>query len=307
MQASTGVSKNMVKCSSIGKTKLYYCLGSMNGCHSAMPIYGGDNGVYTFGSDPCLMSRHAGITGNEGGYFKVTTLGVCDKFQATNQNGVQTLEWKAEWECAQVAKSDLELEVNPEQICGEVTISNCAGSVQCTEMTPSSRVFGNNPYSSLSSKCMSACHAGISKMNESTLFFTYPTVIRNAYVGETKNGIQSASVYGLSTNFAIKPFTQKLNHVYNPKLCGDIFNQHIAFRCLGGGCTNKELAVWGSNPYTFDSNCCRAAVHAGVLTPGAGGSFKAVKAGYFSSFPPSLRNGVQTEAWDQQYLGFQVV
>lgn len=51
-------------------------------------------------------------------------------------------------------------------------------------------------------------------------------------------------------------------------------------------------SVWGSGPYTDDSNICRAAVHAGVATPQTGGEVRLSILPGQSTYQGSTMNGV---------------
>ncbi len=55
-----------------------------------------------------------------------------------------------------------------------------------------------------------------------------------------------------------------------------------------------EGQVWGSGPYTRDSVLGAAAVHAGLLKPGASAVLRMTVVGARPSYPGSTRNGVTT-------------
>lgn len=65
-------------------------------------------------------------------------------------------------------------------------------------------------------------------------------------------------------------------------------------------------AVWGSNPYTSDSDFAVAAVHAGILQPGETQYIRITDLGSFNAFTGSSRNGVTslpwTTDWDAVFL-----
>ncbi len=56
-------------------------------------------------------------------------------------------------------------------------------------------------------------------------------------------------------------------------------------------------SVWGSGPYTFDSNLAAAAVHAGVLAIGATGTVKVTVLDGQASYSGSLRNGISSSSY----------
>jgi hypothetical protein len=63
-------------------------------------------------------------------------------------------------------------------------------------------------------------------------------------------------------------------------------------------CSPRQMSgsVWGSIRYTADSSVCRAALHAGVITP-QGGVVKIWSGPGCGRFVGSLRNGVRTGNW----------
>lgn len=72
-------------------------------------------------------------------------------------------------------------------------------------------------------------------------------------------------------------------------------------------CTGNESgSVWGSGPYTSDSNICVAARHAGVLK-GGGGEVRAFSVAGQASYPGSTENGVTTSNWGSYGSSFDFV
>jgi hypothetical protein len=56
-------------------------------------------------------------------------------------------------------------------------------------------------------------------------------------------------------------------------------------------------SVWGSGPYTDDSNIGTAAVHAGLISVGQSATIRVIARGTDSYFPGSTQNGVTTYGW----------
>ena len=71
-----------------------------------------------------------------------------------------------------------------------------------------------------------------------------------------------------------------------------------------GSTTSKP--VWGSNPYTADSNLSWAAVHAGVLKPGEAGLVRVTILPGLQSYASSKQNGVVTSAWGTFSLSYRI-
>ena len=64
-------------------------------------------------------------------------------------------------------------------------------------------------------------------------------------------------------------------------------------------------SVWGSGPYTADSNICTAARHAGAVDA-AGGVIRLTEAAGQDSYEGSERNGVSTSSWGSYGSSFNV-
>jgi hypothetical protein len=69
-------------------------------------------------------------------------------------------------------------------------------------------------------------------------------------------------------------------------------------KCGGG-------SVWGSGPYTGDSDICSAAQHAGVIGE-SGGVFKVTNAPGCDSYTGSTANGVTTSGYGSYGSSFNV-
>jgi hypothetical protein len=63
------------------------------------------------------------------------------------------------------------------------------------------------------------------------------------------------------------------------------------------GCASDGGSVWGSDVYTADSSVCRAAIHAGLASEEAGGSFTVASAPGRDAYDGSRRHGVTTQPW----------
>jgi hypothetical protein len=64
--------------------------------------------------------------------------------------------------------------------------------------------------------------------------------------------------------------------------------------------------VWGTGDYTDDSTVCGAAVHAGAITPAAGGAVTIVIAPGRSAYSGSSKNGVTSQSFGQFYGSFTI-
>jgi hypothetical protein len=73
--------------------------------------------------------------------------------------------------------------------------------------------------------------------------------------------------------------------------------------CPAGG---TPKTVWGSGPYTEDSNVCTAGVHAGLITLQEGGSFKVTKEAGMPSYQGSTAHDISTQDYGAYPSSFSV-
>jgi hypothetical protein len=64
--------------------------------------------------------------------------------------------------------------------------------------------------------------------------------------------------------------------------------------------------VWGSNPYTDDSDFSVAAVHAGLVLPGETKYIRLTEVGELTGYTGTTKNGVTTKAWDTPWNGLYI-
>ena len=76
-----------------------------------------------------------------------------------------------------------------------------------------------------------------------------------------------------------------------------------SYACMCPPVAQTTGAVWGSGPYTLDSNVCQAAAHAGVITA-TGGPVLAIALEGLDSYEGTTANGVQTSSWGSYDASF---
>jgi hypothetical protein len=64
--------------------------------------------------------------------------------------------------------------------------------------------------------------------------------------------------------------------------------------------------VWGSNPYTADSDINTAAVHAGLVTVGGTATIRVIDMGTVPNFTGSVNNGVSTRNYSAEFCGVRL-
>jgi hypothetical protein len=83
----------------------------------------------------------------------------------------------------------------------------------------------------------------------------------------------------------------------------------------GGGCGpyqqitvtgNTNSPVWGSNPYTDDSNFAAAAVHAGLISVGQTATLEPYWVSNYPYYGASTANGITTSEWGGSWCGYYI-
>ena len=77
--------------------------------------------------------------------------------------------------------------------------------------------------------------------------------------------------------------------------CGTIPSDADTYECECGADAPRR-SVWGSGPYTADSDICTAALHAGAIDM-SGGPVSVISLGGLESYAGTDQNGVSTSNW----------
>jgi hypothetical protein len=167
-------------------------------------------------------------------------------------------------------------------------------------------VWGSHYYSADSGLCAAALHAGaIGPQGGAILVHVGPG--RDYYVGKTRNGITSRAMGGASRTITFEGFSDPVEEQRSRyELCQFKFSVYpaarrrasIPCRCVAGS-FGFEGAVFGSGPYTPDSNICSAARHAGALTSDDD-IVRVVAQPGLQRYEASTRNGVTSKSWGSQ-------
>lgn len=174
---------------------------------------------------------------------------------------------------------------------GPTTVAACGafpadgGTLECScTGTETGTVWGSGPYTADSNLCVAARHAGVVD-SRGGVVSAYAVEGQSAYQGSSQNGVETSTwgAYGASFDFARQQ-----------QACGAFPGVEVAYSCA---CTGQEAgSVWGSGPYTADSNLCVAAIHAGVIGRN-GGPISVLGITGLEQYSASQMNGVSTSAW----------
>jgi hypothetical protein len=162
-------------------------------------------------------------------------------------------------------------------------------------------VWGSGRYTTDSSVCRAAVHAGVIPADggEVTL---YKSEGCPSFVGTTANGVQTGN-WG--------PYPQTFSFAADAPACAAPSGavracpaSMAAYRGMAPGqvltcsCTPQQFggSIWGTGRYTADSSLCGAALHSGAI-PATGGTVTVRTAPGCGGFQGSARNGIATQNW----------
>jgi hypothetical protein len=180
-------------------------------------------------------------------------------------------------------------------------------AVKCPAGARTGTIWGTGTYTSDSSICVAATHAGALPGTDAGTVVVEVAPGLQAYEGTIRHGIASTAYPAWTQSFRFPDVTEPesgdtvyFDHTGDwvtppnrfPAQSGVIYR----FVCPPASQTGN---VWGTDIYTDDSSICEAAVHAGVIGRD-GGTVYYVRLGGQQSFRGSVRNGVSSSdyaAW----------
>ncbi|HCP82411.1 MAG TPA: hypothetical protein DIT67_12840 [Octadecabacter sp.] len=161
----------------------------------------------------------------------------------------------------------------------------------CTPAAMSGSVWGTPAYTSDSSVCAAALHAGAVPPEGGAIVVT-GSAGQTSYTGTTNNGITTQNWAAYGTSFGVAPAQIKTTLA----ACGQIpsgADTHTCHCPAAGGVTGR---VWGYGPYTADSDICSAARHAGYID-GDGGDVTVLRLQGLQRYLGGESNGINTSDW----------
>lgn len=194
--------------------------------------------------------------------------------QAKGSNQPQQTDYSNAPACAAVPGDDAPL------------ICNCPGG------GTNGSVWGSGPYTADSDICTAARHAGAIGAEGGPLQLTRQ-LGQDSYSGTSQNGVSTGDWGSYGQSFAVASVMQASAAPILPA-CGQLPGDADTLTC---SCTaNISGSVWGSGPYTADSNICSAARHAGYIEA-EGGEVIVLRVPGLAAYTGSDFNGETTGDW----------
>ena len=130
-------------------------------------------------------------------------------------------------------------------------------------------VWGSGPYTADSDICTAATHAGIVGTNGGGVRVLLQPG-QASYDGSTAHGITSKDWGSFQASFSVSHLNGSVETTY--PTCAEMPDGAHSFSCR---CVPDFTirGVWGSGPYTADSDICSAALHAGYIDETGGDVF----------------------------------
>ena len=164
----------------------------------------------------------------------------------------------------------------------------------CPAGAASGSVWGSDPYTADSDLCTAAVHAGVRTPNGGAIQ-AFAVSGSDSFIGSQQNGVTSADWGSYPRAFSFAGAAVARAAMLLPA-CHVLPADGDSVICTCPAAAEATGPVWGSGPYTADSDICTAARHAGVI--GAqGGPVLASPAPGAAAYAGSTANGIATGDW----------
>ncbi len=158
---------------------------------------------------------------------------------------------------------------------------------------PFNDVGGSGPYATDSDICRAAQHAGVIGPEGGEVTAIRTEAPEGEWRGSMANGVLSDNVVTMASQPHDSAFTfEGAGPAPEPMpFCGPLGEaEELACFCPHGAARGE---IWGSGPYTADSDICTAAFHAGIIN-NEGGNVRAIRGPGQESYTASTAAGIRT-------------
>ena len=169
----------------------------------------------------------------------------------------------------------------------------------CAASASTGAVWGSGTYTTDSSICAAAVHAGAVPVTGGTVTLE-PAAGCAGYTGSTANGVTSSPWAAFGTSFYFVGHGAGKCPAIDPNACPATFKEipdATALTDFACNCAAKPAgSVWGNGIYTTDSSICAAAVHSGAV-PATGGKVALRRAPGCVSYSGTAQHGITSAPW----------
>jgi hypothetical protein len=195
--------------------------------------------------------------------------------------------------------SPLSAQTGPGAMCASYPPGAASHQCTCPPGPYAGAVWGSGPYTADSDLCSAARHAGV--IGDQGGPVTANSVAPPAsYAGTVSNGVTSQDWGSYDAAYVFKGAAAQVGMA----ACGTLGPFAVSTcACPAGG---ADAIVWGSDPYTADSDICTAARHAGVIGP-EGGEVTVRRMAGQPDYTASTANGITSQAYGSYGASFTFV
>ena len=208
---------------------------------------------------------------------------------------------------AQAAFTQSEIDAAPKCGKGRDLKDGVTELCQCKERGFDFFIWGTGPYAAHSDVCTAARHAGVITKADGGVIVAIGRPGQESYAEGLANDVQGRKWGRSSSSFdvALASTFGGAAEVAAMPLCQAFAPSAAPYDCACAESGGKNRSVWGSGPYTGDSDVCSAARHAGAVDD-SGGPVRVTAAPGQSAYQGSEANGVSTSNWGAYGDSFQI-
>jgi hypothetical protein len=186
--------------------------------------------------------------------------------------------------------------------CGSLPEGASTHACICAPGPHGGSVWVSGPYTGDSDVCTAAVHAGVLGPDGGQVILI-SVLPPESFRGSESNGVTSGDWGSYPDAYTFYGAAREVGMVP----CRAPRDEEATLDCTCPALAPSSVpgAVWGSGPYTADSDVCTAARHAGVIGD-EGGAVLVMSAPGAEAYAASERNGVTTSAWGAYPSSFAV-
>lgn len=187
--------------------------------------------------------------------------------------------------------------------CGRYPVGEDSYSCACPAGFAQGAVWGSGPYTADSDICTAALHAGAIGPDGGKIR-ALATGAGEAFTGTEANGVATRNWGSYPDSFILDMPVSAAEAAGDVALCAGYPEDQESHTCACDAFLSEGTGfVWGSSPYSADSDICTAAVHGGLIGP-EGGVVTALRTAGRPTYFGSEINGVITLDWGSYPVSF---
>ena len=187
----------------------------------------------------------------------------------------------------------LPLAAAAQESCGRYPIGEDRYVCSCDAGAGEGTAWGSGPYTADSDLCTAARHAGVIGA-EGGVIEALQGPGGEQFAGSERNGITTRDWGTYPDSVSFNPKGPRASETGDLALCGAFPGGQVQYTCACDG--DEAGSVWGSGPYTADSDICTAARHATMIDE-RGGVVTVIGIQGLESYMGSDFGGVSTRDW----------